>query len=87
MHWKPGQGKTPAADGRQQPGRKDVGTPLADAHIVPHSIEESSERTDNTMTEREKRELLNALGWFCGALLVGVIFLAPFWVPVSWIVF
>lgn len=35
--------------------------------------------------ENERRELLNALKWIAGTILVGVAFTAPFWIPASWI--
>ena len=35
--------------------------------------------------ENERRELLNALKWTIGMLLVAAGFTAPFWLPASWI--
>lgn len=37
------------------------------------------------MTEREKQEAVNALGWIVSTILVGALFLAPLWLPASWI--
>ena len=37
------------------------------------------------MTEREKQEAVNALGWIVSMILVAAAFTAPFWLPASWI--